>query len=223
MLEKKFIPLNLQFFADNLDDESQDENEKTDDEGGAEDKSKKSDKTEKTFTQAQVNKMMSREKKEGKNSVLSSLGFKTEEEAKKAVELYNALINSQKSDEEKQKEQLSQSENLKSEAEKRAVDAENKLACIMAGVNKESVDDVLAIASLKIDDKNDLSKVLEKMRSEAKYAIFFEESDESNKDTGTGHDTSHSRRKSDDKKGSYGARLANTSKDSKKKSSYFNS
>lgn len=223
MEKLKLLPLNLQFFADGAEADNSDA-ENTDN-GGAEDNNKNDvvDKAEKTFTQSQVNKMMSREKKEGRSALLNSLGFKSEDEAKKAVDLYKTLINSQKSDDEKHKDELSESNNKLSEAEKRAVDAENKLDCLMAGVNKESVDDVLAIASVKVDDDNDLKKVLENMRSQAKYAVFFE-TEESLKDTGTGHDTSHSRQKSDAKKGSYGASLANgANKAVTKKSSYFNS
>jgi hypothetical protein len=230
--EKFYLPLsyNLQFFADDKeeqDEEQDDDSENKDDNNGGSDDGKDSGKKkEKTFTQSQVNKLMSREKKEGRSALLNALGFKTEDEAKKAVDLYNALIGSQKSEEDKAKEDASKLETQKTDAEKRAEIAENKLACIMAGVNKESVDDVLAIASTKIDENNDLAKVLESMRGQAKYAVFFEESqeDDKNKDTGTGHDTSHGRKKSEAKKGSYGASLAErANKAQNNKSSYFNS
>jgi hypothetical protein len=228
MEKKNIIPLklNLQYFADDTVEENDDiaEENNDDKDNGETGKDNKHDtKQEKTFTQSQVNRLMSREKKEGRTALLNTLGFKTEEEAQKAVQLYTALMNSQKSETEKNDEVKNNAIEAQTAAEKRAIEAENKLACIMAGVNKESVADVLAIASLKVDENNNLDSVLAEMRKQARYAVFFDEAVENDKskDTGTGHDTAHGKKGGENKKGAYGARLGSQSNKSNKKNTFF--
>lgn len=213
MRKKKLFPLELQFFA-----EGDDNNSGSDEKKNEENNQNKSD--EKMFTQEQVNNMMAKEKHEGKRSVLSALGFKTEEEAKSAVSLYNALVNSQKSEEEKHKSELDKANEEKTESLKRAEAAENKLACFEAGVNKDSIDDVMAIAVTKITENKDLGKVLSEMKKDNKYAAFFETEKGSD---GTGHNPGHMGSGSFGKAGDYGKNLgaAFAKKDEQKKSSYF--
>ena len=217
---KRMLPYNLQFFAakgdgddeskndDNQDDDSHDSHD--DDGSNGEGQKEK----EKTFTQSQVNAMMSREKKQGRQAALNALGFKTEDDAKKAIALLNALQDSQKSEEEKLDEKINKQKNDLSEAVKRAIVAENKLSCISANVKKEAIDDVLAIASTKISDEKDLDSVLEEMKKDTKYSSFFEGTKQ-----GTGSNPGHS--KQNDRVEKMGARLAKSSAPIEKKSTYF--
>lgn len=221
---KNLLPLRIQFFAKN--DEDDDDGKGEPDDSGDDDSDDDSDDNddqgksgEKTFTQAQVNRMMSKEKKEGKASMLKSLGFKSEAEAKKAMKMLQMLNEAQQSEEEKKKDLEAKS----SEAEKRAQAAENKLACLSAGVSKDSLDDALAIALLKVTEEKDLDTVLAEMKKQAKYSGFFKsDEEEKEKDKGTGSNPGHSGKK-DDKKGDYGTRLAEKSKSAgAKKKTYFN-
>ena len=188
---KGMLPLNLQFFASDNEDGKEDSKKKgageNEDDSDEDDSDEDEDSKEKTFTQAEVTAMMTAEKKKGKRSILKALGFKNEDEAMRTL---SSLRDNQKenksSDEEKQKNL----ENEKTEAEKRAEMAENKLSCIMAGVRKDSVDDALAIALLKVSDDKDLDDVLEEMSKQKKYQGFFNSSDKDEKedkdDKGTG-------------------------------------
>lgn len=216
---KQVLPMHLQFFADKDEEEEVEEDPQGTDDEGSGDEDGKSDPPEKTFTQAEVIAMMTKEKKEGRKAMLKQLGFKTEAEAKQAVALYTALLDSQKSDEEKSKEKNDGLEVAKTEAEKRAEAAENKLSCVMAGVKKDAVNDVLAIAQLKVTEEKDLDKVLSEMKKDQRYASFFG-SEEDGKD-GTGSEPGHTS-KTKESKGGMGKRLAEASVQSKKKgSSYF--
>jgi len=221
MKNVKLFPLNLQFFAsddgadnnvDNGQNESQSNtNGSTGNTDGKED--------EKTFTQDQVNSMMAREKNEGKRSVLKSLGFSNEEEAKKAITLFNAMMDSQKTAEEKLDEELSKKDQELSEYKNRAFEAENKLLCLENGVNKDSVDDVLAIAKCKVTDSKNLSKVLSEMKKDSKYSSFFTSAE----NNGTGNDPGHSG-SSFVGKGEYGKGLAERvmgNAPKREKSNYF--
>lgn len=198
----KVLPFNLQFFADGEgdgdgkpNDDGQNGNE--DSKGGDDSQSGsgnngEQDKTEKTFTQKQVSDMMAKEKKQGKQSLLNALGFKTEQEAKDAVNLLKALQDSQKSDEEKQKEKDDAVIADKEKAEQRALLAEAKLSCIENGVNKDCIDDVLTIAMSKVSDDKKLEDVIADMKKEKRYSSFFVEENNGGGSSGTGSTPSHS-------------------------------
>lgn len=217
---KTLLPFNLQFFAedDNPDDKDSatDDNQDGKDDGGKDDQTKSG---EKTFTQEEVTRMMTREKKEGRNAAIKALGFENEDEAKKAAALLKALLDSQKSEKEKAEEEKNNAVNQKSDAEKRASEAESKLTCFLSGVNKDSIDDVLSIALPKVTEDKDLSKVLEEMKKNERYKSFFEGNSGKG---GTGNPPGHSGAKDDGEKGSYGKKLGSQNKLTKeKKSSYF--
>lgn len=217
------LPMNLQFFAEN--DGSQNDgnqggenNDPKGNENGNEDQNSDDNSGEKTFTQTEVNNMMTKEKNEGKRSVLKALGFKNEDEAKQAIDNYNKYLESKKTDDEKKQEQIKNANNEKDEALKRAAEAESKLACFELGVSKDYIDDVIAIASSKVTEDKTLDDVLKEMKEDQKYSHFFEESNSSN---GTGGNPGHGQHKKD-QNDNIGKRLASTKAKAKEtKSSFF--
>lgn len=222
---KSLFPLNLQFFAEDADNGNNAGSNDLNDNGsgvdnaGQNDSSANNQNTTKTFTQEQVSNMMAKEKNEGKRSILKSLGFKTEDEAKKAMELYNALLDSQKSEEQKNQESLQKANTEKEEYRLRAEQAENKVLCLEHGVDKNSIEDVLAIAYTKVTAGKDLGSVLNEMSKQPKYSTFFGSSDNS----GTGNEPKHNGTGSSGIK-NYGKELAERTinrNQSEKKSSYF--
>lgn len=228
---KMRLPYNLQFFAEPNDDNNDDVNNPGD---GNSDNGKNGEDdhkggNEKTFTQDEVNRMMAREKREGKTSMLKSLGFNNEEDAKNALNLLKALTDSQKTAEQKANEKKDNAINDKAAAEKRADLAEAKLTCFMNGVDKDSIDDVLSIALKKVSDDKSLDDVISDMKSEKRYSYFFGTSDDSKKDegkkdndNGTGRTPGHNKTGDDEKPGDYGKRLAQSNMSSSaKKSSFF--
>lgn len=179
MEKTKLFPFTLQFFGEG-DDGANDDKSGADNGNGTDNTTPNQNggddnggKAEKTFSQSEVNRMMTREKQQGKQSVLNSLGFKTEEEAKNAFNLLKALTDSQKTAEQKAEENKNTAIQEKASAEQRAIQAEAKLSCVMNGVNTEAVDDVLAIALTKVTDDKTLDDVLGEMKNEARYASFF--------------------------------------------------
>lgn len=224
------FPMNLQFFADE-DGKGGDDN---DGKGGDDDKGKDGDQNqnnntgdnEKKFTQKELTDIAAREKKEGKNSVLKALGYKTQEEIKQALDEYNKYLESKKTEKEKDEESKKKTETEKNDALTRAEKAEQKLSVMLAGVNKESIDDALAIAVLKVTDEKSLDDVLEEMKGQKKYAGFFGEV-EGNGNGGTGHDFNNQSGGKESKGSEYGKNLASSitggrSKDGESsKKSYF--
>lgn len=216
--EVKGIPLDLQFFAEDAGDGKEENGDVT---GGSSEDNKEvaEEQKEKTFTQSEVSAMMAREKKQGKNSILKALGFTSEKEAKDAFNLLEALKNSQKTGEELAKENEGKATKEKEEAEQRAMMAEAKLSCVINGVSKDAVDDVLVIVMSKISDDKTIEDVLKEMKKEKRYASFFESEKEDEK--GTGNPPGHSDGKTS-KSWDYGKSLAEANKPANtKKKSYF--
>ena len=222
--ETKLLPYDLQFFADDSGDGNgsagSDENGGSDSGNeGAKDQASQNNPGEKTFTQTQVSAMMAKEKNEGKRSILKSLGFSDEKEAKSAIDAYNAFMNSRKTDEEKNADDVKKANTERDESILRAVAAENKLTCFENGVNKESIDDVLAIASTKVNDNKSLEDVLKEMKKDKKYASFF---DGISQGSGTGKQPGHQiNGGGSEKLGEYGKALASMNKVEKKEGSSF--
>lgn len=238
---KSMLPYNLQFFGGNDKGGNPDEEsgkkgdsgvEDNDDPEEDEEDSDDEEPEEKTFTQAEVTAMMTAEKKKGKRAMLKALGFKDEKEAQGVLKGYRDYLETQKSDEDKKNEREEELKSSKSAAEKRAEAAENKLTCIMAGVNKESIDDVLAIAMVKVEEDDDLEleDVLEQMKTQKKYKGFFDvdkddSGDDEGKEKGTGRGPGKDRKKPEVPE-NYGRSLAEKQLQSRgqkegKKSSYF--
>ena len=178
----KVVPFNLQFFADESGNQNQSgsENQNGCEQGnGSENngaQNQNGSQGERTFTQEEVSRMMTREKQQGKQSVLNALGFKTEDEAKSAFNLLKALQDSQKSEADKKEEEKNTAIQGKTDAEKRAKLAEAKLSCVVSGVDKDCVDDVLVIAMSKVSDDKTLDDVLSDMKKDARYSSFFTQS-----------------------------------------------
>ena len=218
--EKELLQLRLQLFADDDTTGGEDGNKggNNDVDPGAEDKQ-----GEKTFTQSEVSNMMTKEKNEGKRSVLKSLGFKSEDEAKEAIEKYNKYLEDQKSESEKQAEALNKANDEKAEAIKRAKAAEDKVACYNSGIESEYIDDVLAIASTKVTEEKDLVAVLKEMKEDKKYESFFVKDSSSSSKHGTGSNPGHGGK--EDQSNDLGKRLAEqrmSSMTAITKSNYFN-
>lgn len=242
------FPFNLQFFAesenntddvntddkndnkdDDVDDDLDDEDEDSDDEDDDE-KSKKKKSTSKkvVLSQTQLNRMMTKEKREGKKSILKALGFDSIDEAKKAGKLLTTLLDSQKTD----KEKSADSEKARKAAEEKAMLAEFKLSCALHGVNKDSIDDVLAIAAGKVDEDTSIDDVLDEMMEQKRYKGFFsrvaddDDDDDDSKGKGTGRLPGNKRRSTASKNAEYGKQLATKrvsagNPNGQKKSTYF--
>lgn len=196
MKNDELIKMNLQFFAEGGGDNgggTGDDGSGAGNQGGNDGGSQgnqgnpagdgKTGENNKTFTQAELSAVAANEKKQGKQSIMNLFGVKDEKEAKAQAEAFKKWQESQKDLETK----LKDSQTSLNEANSKAAAAENKLTLMMAGVNKDSIEDALAIAALKVTDDKDLNAVIEEMKKEPKYKGFFA----SNGSSGTGNPDGH--------------------------------
>lgn len=227
---------NLQFFASSgdqdRDDDGDDQNDGNDDSDGDDhdDDSDEGDKdskdNEKKFTQADMTATAAKEKKQGRAAAFREMGFKSEKEAKAQLEAFRKYQESQLTPEQKTAAQIQQANDDKSDAEKRAEAAENKLAAIQAGAKKDAVDDAVAIAMMKVEDGKSLEDVLGEMKTQPRYKGFFDGSDDDDDGGkgGTGASVRHKSSKKDED--GIGKRLGQAQVNGNgatKKSSYFRS
>lgn len=233
LLENRTMSMNLQHFAEpsNQDDKDDDHDDNNDDSDGddhdddSDGEGSKDD--EKKFTQADMTATAAKEKKQGRAAAFREMGFKSEKEAKAQLEAFRKYQESQLTPEQKTAAQIQQANDDKSDAEKRAEAAENKLAAIQAGVKKDAVDDAVAIAMMKLEDGKSLEDVLGEMKTQPRYKGFFDGSDEEDDKSGKGGTGTSVRHKSSKKdEDGIGKRLGQAQANGNaatKKSSFFRS
>ena len=234
LLENRTMLMNLQHFAEPSDqDKDDDQDGNGDDDSDGDDHDDDSDDegskgNEKKFTQAEMTATAAKEKKQGRAAAFREMGFKSEKEAKAQLEAFRKYQESQLTPEQKTAAQIQQANDDKSEAEKRAEAAENKLAAIQAGVKKDAVDDAVAIAMMKVEDGKSLEDALGEMKTQPRYKGFFDGSDDEDDDNGgkggTGTSVRHKSSKKDED--GIGKRLGQAQVNGNataKKSSFFRS
>lgn len=180
------------------------------------------------FTQEQVNKMMTREKNQGRSAALKELGIDPKDS--KMVAMVKALIDSQKTDQQKAAEKDAENQSKMNEAEQRAQVAEAKAEAMMLGVKTQYVDDVVTLALAKMTEDSDLKTIIGEFKT--KYPIWFGSDDDDGKDngkdkgktgrkgTGSSVKTSKESKGKGEEKG-LGARLAAQRRGTGRKSSYW--
>ena len=215
---------------ENEDVEDQDDNKDDSGKSGKDDKSGKDKggddkgKSGKTFTQEQVNKMMTREKNQGRSAALKELGIDPKDS--KMVAMVKALIESQKTDEQKAAEKDAENQTKMNEAEQRAQVAEAKAEAMMLGVKTQYVDDVVTLALAKMTEDSDLKTIIGEFKT--KYPAWFGMSDDEGEkgkgkvgQKGTGSSVKTSKEDKGKEEKSLGARLAAQRRTNGKKSSYW--
>lgn len=212
--------------ADNQDNKDEAGKSGSDDKGetGSENKDDKS--TGKTFTQDQVTKMMTKEKNQGRAAALNELGIDPKDT--KMIAMVKAMIDSQKTDDEKNAEKQSEEAAKIAEANQRALIAEAKAEAMQLGVKTQFVEDAVTLSLAKMTEDADLKTLIGELKT--KYPVWFGESDESDDKAdkkskagqkGTGSSVKSNKGKKEDEEKGLGARLAAQRKSNTAKSSYW--
>lgn len=180
---------------------------------------------DKLFTQDQVNRMMTTEKNQGRAAALKELGIDAKDA--KAVAMVKALMESQKTDEQKTAEKESQKAAEVEAANLRALTAEAKAEAMQLGVKAQYVDDIVTLAMAKMTENSELKTIIGEFKT--KYPVWFEQPEDDTKakakgktgqkGTGSSINNQEKGKKDEDNKG-LGARLAAQRKPSGK-SSYW--
>lgn len=171
--EKEKNKIDVTEVTDDADDtEVTDDTKDEADSSAAEDNSKRQ--TERTFTQRQVNAMMSKEKRQGRAAAYAELGIDPKDES--LLNIIKAITGSQNQNQ-NQNQQSSVDQKKIEEAENRAMVAEAKAEAMILGANSAYIDDIVSLALTKVTDDTDIKTVIEELKT--KYPVWFgdEESD----------------------------------------------
>ena len=184
-------------------------------------------KGEKTFTQDDVNRMMTREKRQGANSVYNELGIKPGD--KKSIEAVKKFLESQKTDAQKEAESIAANNAALEEANHKLALAEAKAEAMQLGVQAQFVDDAVTLALGKVanEEGTDIKTALGELKT--KYPVWFENgSGDDGKDSkaktgqkGTGSSVKSGSKDKGDESKNFGARLAASRKSAAGKKSYW--
>ena len=210
---------------ENQSDETKTEQENQSESSTGEGSKKESQNQEtdvKTFTQEQLNRMMTKEKRQGRASAFNELGINPKDH--KAIEKIKALIEGAKTPEQKTVESsLKESEAIR-EAERKAVIAEAKVEAMRLGVQPQYVDDAIILVTANMGDGDDIKTLIGELKM--KHPGWFES--ETKKDNtgevgkkGTGTSI-QSKLSTETSKDGMAARLASQRKSGQPKSTYWN-
>lgn len=216
------LKMNIQFFAGEENKDTTNEVEVEDTTNEEIDEPEEKENHEKTFTQREVNKMMAREKRQGKASVYRELGI--DPKNTNLINMLKAVINSQSAKEENNN--VTGDDTRLKEAEHKALIAEIKAEAMMQGVAKNYVDDVTTLVIAKLSDDTDVETLISELKT--KYPVWFDIKEDDVKDTkenkekNTGTSLSNKKNSKTGKEANgLGARLA-AQKKQKTKTSYWN-
>lgn len=178
--------------------------------------------TQRTFTQEDVSRMMAREKQQGRNAAFNELGIDPSDT--NTMSLIKTILEAQK---QQQDPPVAPSQELL-EAQHRADIAEAKAEAMMLGASPQYVDDIVTLATAKLDvaGETDFKSVLESLKT--KYPVWFGvKDDDSNKPGHKGTGSSLPSYSGNNKNGSgemsLGQRLAAAKHPKKSAKSYWNS
>ena len=123
----------------------------------------------KTFTQEDVNRMMAREKNQGRAAAFSELGLDPNDA--NMMNMFKAFVSAMQSGSAQDNQQSAQQQIKIAEAESRAKKAEAKAEAMQLGVNPQYVDDAVTIIMSKLDDNNDVKTLVGELKT--KYPTWF--------------------------------------------------
>lgn len=224
MLEEKRnkFKLDIQFFAeddsnvdndvddnDDIDDEEDidDKEGKDGDDTGTKDKAGDNDKGKKTFTQGELTKKFTREKRQGRRSAFRELGI--DEKDTETIKAVKQFLSERKTPEQVAAEAQAANDERIRAAEEKARRAEIKAEALALGAKPEYVDDVVTLVMNNMDEDEEVKDVVSEYKT--KYKTLFgsdtdDDSDDSRGKRGTGSSVESTKRKTS--KSSLGSRLA---------------
>lgn len=175
------------------------------------------------FSQDEFTRKMTKEKNQGRRAAFRELGIDPKDE--KSITELKALIEKNKTPEQKEVDQKIGESDAVKEAQHRAILAESKVEAMRLGVQPQFVDDAIILVMSKFEDGDDLKTLIGELK--VKYPNWFTEDDapkgksETIGKNGTGSSMNSNDQKSGDGSQSLGARLAAQRKESVPKASMW--
>src|SRR5690554_3519557 len=142
---------------------------------------------EQLFRQEDVNNIVAKEAKKAQEKLLKQLGIDDFKSAKEGMEKFREWQESQKTEAEKQAEQLQKLQTDYNSVSEENASLKAQIAAMKAGVKADSVEDVVVLAKTLVDDETDMDSAIKKVIE--KYPHFAEEKQEQKPSFTTGQHT----------------------------------
>lgn len=183
MIKNKFLPLNLQFFAEGGEDGDQTPNKQSgEQENEMDTASEKAE--EKIFRQEDVNNIVAREVKKTQEKLLKELGIDDFENAKEGLQKFREWQESQKTEQEKQQEKLQELQTNNETLASENANLKAQLSAVKQGVKADSVEDVIALAERLVNDETTIDDAIKQVIE--KYPQFAQDEEEQKPNFTTG-------------------------------------
>ncbi len=114
----------------------------------------------KTFTQDDVNNLITKESRAAQEKLLKQLGIEDFDGAKEGLEKFREWQESQKTEAERQAEALKEYETKTGTLTNENATLKAQLSALKAGVKAESADDVVALAERLVNDETDIDAAI---------------------------------------------------------------
>ncbi|MBB6446467.1 hypothetical protein [Bacillus benzoevorans] len=124
----------------------------------------------KTFTQEELNNIAAKEAKKAQEKLLKQLGVEDFNNAREGLAKFKEWQESQKTEAQKQAEQLKQLEENYSKTSSENETLKAQLSAVKAGVNGDSVEDVVTLARNLVSEEVDMDQAIQKVLE--KYPHF---------------------------------------------------
>lgn len=185
MFKNRFLPLDIQFFAEGSEDGDQTPTEQS---GGQEQNEQTGTATEKAeeklFRQEDVNNIVAREAKKAQEKLLKELGIDDFENAKDGLAKFREWQESQKTEQEKQQEKLQELQTSNETLANENANLKAQISAMKVGVKAESVEDVIALAERLVNDETTIDDAIKQVIE--KYPQFAQDEEEQKPNFTTG-------------------------------------
>ena len=183
MLKNRFLPLDIQFFAEGGESGDQTPTEQSGEQenetGTATEKAE-----EKLFRQEDVNNIVAREAKKAQEKLLKELGIDDFENAKDGLAKFREWQESQKTEQEKQQEKLQELQTSNETLANENANLKAQISAMKVGVKAESVEDVIALAERLVNDETTIDDAIKQVIE--KYPQFAQDEEEQKPNFTTG-------------------------------------
>lgn len=175
------LRLNLQFFSADTGGEGGADQTDTNQSGGTgtgtetppgADESQSTGEPDKTFSQEDVNNIASRETKKAQEKLFKDLGIEDFKSAKEGMKKFQEWQEAQKSEADKQTEKLTNLEKSHADVESEKETYKAQINAFKAGVNADSVEDVVTLAKTLVTKETDMDAAIQQVIE--KYPHFGE-------------------------------------------------
>lgn len=128
--------------------------------GGQEEQTQEQAQQDKTFTQEDLNGIVAKEAKKAQEKLLKQLGVEDFNSAKEGLAKLKEFQDAQKTEAEKQAEQLKRLEESYNNASSENESLKAQLSALKAGVQSESINDVVVLAKTLVSDDVDMDAAI---------------------------------------------------------------